>query len=174
MDARNASDLVLLGILLLAVILDFRSMRISNRLIFIGLMLAMAIQIRENGLSHVFYVLGNISFPVIVLYLFYLTGAIGAGDVKLFSVVGGFFHFQELVLCMAASFVLGAVFSLAKMLHSGTFVSGIQSGMRYIRGLTKGERTAYGRDCRNGTNLIHFSPAILLGAVFARVYFLRG
>lgn len=171
MDALRASDLVLLGILILAVILDFHSMKISNRLIFIGIILALAIQIWGNGLPNVAYVLWNISFPVIMLYLFYLVGAIGAGDVKLFSVIGGFFNFRELVLCMIASFALGALFSLGKMLYLGTFLRGIQRGLRYFRGLLKGEQGVYERDYRHKTNLIHFSMAILLGAVFAKVYF---
>ncbi len=172
MDALKASDLVLLGILVLAVILDFRSMKISNRLIFVGIVLALAIQIWGNGLLNVFYVLGNISFPVILLYLFYLIGAIGAGDVKLFSVIGGFFNFKELVLCIAASFVLGALFSLGKMLYYGSFFSGLHRGMVHIRDLVRGEHVVCERDYACRTNLIHFSLAILFGAVFAKAYFI--
>ena len=171
MDALQASDPVLLVILILAVISDLRYMKISNRLIFVGIVLALAIRIWGNGWSDIGNFLWNISFPVIVLYLFYLVGAMGAGDIKLFSVVGGFFNFKELVLCMGISLVMGALFSLGKMIFSGTFFSGITEGVTYLSCYLKGGRETYRRDLAHKANLIHFSPAILAGAVLARLYF---
>ena len=171
LNAVIASNLVLYGILILAVILDFKYMKISNRLILMGIILALAFQvIIGRGVSDFIHVLCNIFFPVIVLYLFYLMGVIGAGDVKLFSVIGGFVNFRELVLCMLCSFVVGAVISLGKMLFCGTLLEGLHNAGCYFWGLAKGEYRTYGRGSKEKRNRIHFSLAIVLGLSLAKVY----
>jgi prepilin peptidase CpaA len=170
LDALTASDLVLLGFLILAVIQDFYSMKISNRLIFVGIVSGLAIHIWGYGWSGIGTVLWNISFPVIVLYLFYLVRAVGAGDIKLLSVVGSFFNFKELVLCIAASFLIGALFSLLKLLYSGRLLPGIREGMGYLCSLASGEHAVYEKDTADGSNVIHFSLAILIGAALAKGY----
>ncbi len=170
MDAGIASSLVLFVIVIIAVILDFKYMKISNRLILMGLILALAFFIVDRGLSDIIYVLWNISFPVIVLYFLFLLGVIGAGDIKLFSVIGGFINFKELIYCMVFSFVIGAAWSLGKMLYCRTFFVSMDSGRRYFWGLLQGNRMRYPRDTKNPKNLIHFSVAILLGLLMAKVY----
>lgn len=81
---QGASVLTLYAILIVAVVQDITSMRISNRLIIMGLFLSMAFGIVLGGMPRIIQVLLNISIPVIMLYLFYLIGVLGAGDIKLF------------------------------------------------------------------------------------------
>lgn len=171
MNAVLASNLVLYAILIIAVILDFKYTKISNRLILVGIFLALAFWvIKGREVSDFIYVLWNISFPVIVLYLFYLMGVIGAGDVKLFSVIGGFVNFKELVICMLCSFAVGAVISLGKMLFCGTLREGLHNAGCYFWGLVKGECKSYGRGSKEKKNQIHFSLAIILGLSLAKIY----
>ena len=98
---QGASVLTLYAILIVAVVQDITSMRISNRLIIMGLFLSMAFGIVLGGMPRIIQVLLNISIPVIMLYLFYLIGVLGAGDIKLFSVIGGFTNF-----CITFPFLL--------------------------------------------------------------------
>ena len=165
-----AQNLLLYGVLCLAVMEDFYRMKISNRLIIVGLLLSLGYRIQAEGIGAVPFVLWNISFPVIVLYVFYLSGAIAAGDVKLFSVVGGFLHFQELMMCIIVSFLIAALFSLGKMVYYHRFSTGIQKGAGYLWGRLKGEQRVYERDFSKKTNLIHFSFAILLGTAAVELY----
>lgn len=108
--------LIAYGLLLVAVGMDIKSMRISNRLILMGLGIALVRRFICGGMTEVFTGIFLISLPVIVLYLLFLAGVIGAGDIKLFSLIGGFVNFKELLGCMVLSFVFGAVLSLGKML----------------------------------------------------------
>lgn len=170
LDVVQASDLVLLVIMGTAVILDFMTTKISNRLILVGLILALVFHFMDGGMSGILYVLWNISFPVIVLYLFYLTGALGAGDIKLFSVVGGFLNFKELLWCILFSFVTAAVMSLVKMLYFRTFALRMRKGLCYIGGLLQGKWEVYQRNQNEKKDIIHFSLAILLGTIAARLY----
>ncbi len=170
MNVHVAQNLLLYGVLCLAAIGDFYRMKISNRLILVGLLLSLGFRILAEGVGAVPVVLWNISFPVIVLYVFYLLGAIAAGDVKLFSVVGGFLRFHELIMCMIVSFLIAALFSLGKMVYYHRLFSGLQKGAKYLWGRFRGGQEVYERDFSNKTNLIHFSFAILLGTAAVELY----
>lgn len=164
MDAgKIASVLVLMGILILAVTEDFVRMKISNRLILAGLLAALVFQIYSGGIWAVVSYLGNISFPVVTLYLLFLAGIIGAGDIKLFSVIGGFVNFTELVQCMLFAFLAGGVICAGRLLFSKTAKVQLFGGFCYLRGLLEGNFVPYDRKAWQGKNLIHFSLAIVLG-----------
>jgi prepilin peptidase CpaA len=159
------SDLVLLLLVGTAVVLDFWSFKISNRLIAAGYLLAFAFRFAQGGVQEVLTVLWNISFPVIILYLFYRMRAIGAGDVKLFSMIGGFMNFHEVVWCIVVSFVIGAAFSLAKMLYYHNLLQGLKDGGSYLWGLMGGKLQEYTFQGDAKQHVIHFSAAILLGTI---------
>lgn len=130
---------------LIAVSMDVKHMRISNRLILIGLGMAFIQRLFCEGIQGVLTGICQISFPVIVLYLLFLLGALGAGDIKLFSVIGGFVNFKVLVWCMVYTFVAAAVISLGKVIYYA---------------VVKRER---------GLHRMCFSVAILIGLVTAHL-----
>lgn len=170
MDAWNeASGLLLYGFVIAAVAMDFYHMRISNRLILVGLIISLICRIGQDGISVVIPYLGNIVFPVVCLYLFYLIGILGAGDIKLFSVIGGFVNFKKLVQCMMLSFAAGAVLALLKLMVSGSLRTRLCSGLQYMADLFRGKIQPYERmEGRNG-NLMHFSLAIFLGLIWMEI-----
>lgn len=166
MDAiNNASTMTLLVLTGVAVVMDFIRMKISNRLILLGLLLAILFQIWKSGIEGLIPCLGNIVFPVVVYYLFYLIGVLGAGDIKLFSVIGGFINFRQFMQCMLVSFLLGAIVSFCKMFFSKTLRSGMISVGQYFRALSMGEYRRYTPESKKQT--IHFSLYILLGLILS-------
>lgn len=169
MSVQNACDLVLLAILGVAVVLDFRFLRISNRLILFGIVLAICLHLAIYGLEGILSVLWNISFPVIVLYLFYLVGALGAGDIKLFSVIGGFVNFRMLVNAMAFALVIGAAYALVKLLCARELRVRIISGLLHLWRVAGGVNSPYPKELTQGKNVIHFSLPVLLGTIAAMV-----
>ena len=134
---KSLTLLLLLGV---AVWMDVQKGKISNRLIVFGIGLGLMFQITTYGVYGVFFFLRNISFPVIFFHLLFLMHALGAGDIKLFSMIGAFISTQELVWVVAASFIIGAVLGLLKLLHK------YFPQKNYDGKLTK----------------IHFSPAIII------------
>jgi prepilin peptidase CpaA len=170
LDTVAVSDLALLLLVVTAVVLDFLCFKISNRLIVAGYFLAFAFRFAQGGVQEMMIALWNISFPVIILYLFYRMRAIGAGDVKLFSMIGGFLNFKETVYCIVFSFAIGAVFSLGKLLYYGNLSKGLRDGGSYIWGLLGGNLQEYHLSGSRKQHVIHFSLAILLGTVAAVIY----
>lgn len=153
--------------------MDFDRMKISNRLILAGLAVSLVLCIWRGGGSKVIPYLWNIIFPVIALYLFYLIGALGAGDVKLFSVIGGFVNFKELVSCMVFAFLAGAVISLIKMLACGKWKEQLFTGGVYFLSLFLGNFHPYGRNPENQANQIHFSLSILIGLFISEIFHIK-
>lgn len=133
--------LTLLAILMAAVVADFREMKISNRLIAFGLFLGLAFRILVEGSAGIVHFLVNISIPVILLFFLFQMRALGAGDIKLFSVAGGFLAAGQLFALMTMSFLAAGVIGIAKLLWQRATTGSFGSG-----------RT-----------LIHFSLAILIG-----------
>ena len=79
-------------------------------------------------------------FRVCMLFLLFQMRALGAGDIKLFSVVGGFVTERQLLWVMAIAFLVAAAIGAGKL--------------AYVRWTT-------GSWGRNRTYM-HFSPAIFI------------
>lgn len=134
-------NLTLLTFLTMAVVTDFQETRISNRLIVSGLIWGLAFRIMGEGSAGVVHFLVNISIPVILLFLLFQMRALGAGDIKLFSVAGGFLMTRDLFYLMVTAFFAGAVIGAGKLVYQR-----VHTGMWVWR------RTQ-----------IHFSLAIIIG-----------
>lgn len=114
--------------------------RISNRLIVSGLLSAFVFRFVLEGGSGVLVYFINISIPVIFLYFLFQLHALGAGDIKLFSMIGAFISTEALVQVIGISFAVGAVLGLLKL------------AQRYF----------FQKDDTGKYTQIHFSPAILI------------
>ena len=157
----------LLVILVAAVVQDFMYMKISNRLILMGILFSLAFGLTMGGPKQIICMLVNLSFPVIVLYLFYLLGVLGAGDIKLFSIIGGFTNFKLLTGCMFYSFVAAAVIAVGKMLYNRNLrISVFKAGI-FFRSIPREGLVSYHREWAERRNLMHFSVPILIGYMVA-------
>ena len=136
----NVGNLMLLGLLIGAVYTDMIQTKISNRLIVLGLALGFFFRFMMEGNKGVLFFVVNISIPVILLYLLFQMRALGAGDIKLFSMIGAFISTEQLLKVMGLAFCVGALLGIAKIIYRFIFLK------TDMGTLTK----------------IHFSPAILI------------
>ena len=93
----------LIPIGLFAVFFDLRKGKIPNELIVIGLILGCCFQIRQAKAVGLLLFLGGACIPVVLGAGIYYFRMMGAGDMKLWAVVGGFLGPQRAVYCMIAS-----------------------------------------------------------------------
>ncbi len=122
--------IVLLLLLFLAAVLDFYRGKIPNLLILIGCGYGM---IRLLYYRDVFKSIPGILFPVVVLYPLYKIGVIGAGDIKLFSMLGFYFTFIETTFCIFLSFVLGAMVSVVSFIRYENFLERMAYLFSYLK-----------------------------------------
>lgn len=153
-------------LLLAAVTTDIRSYRISNRLICMGLFTGLLFQIWESGIQGIFLFLLQIILPVVMLYLLFLMRALGAGDIKLFSVIGGIWNLKIVCYCILFSFLFGAVYSLLLLIAHKNLLPRLQYFWNYMRTALAAKRIGrYDRESDGKRNIIHFSIAVLLGYI---------
>ncbi|MEG1291316.1 MAG: A24 family peptidase [Lachnospiraceae bacterium] len=151
-----------------AVIMDIRSCRISNRLILCGMAAGLWFQSTALGVEGVLSFIRNISIPVILLYLLFLMRALGAGDIKLFSVVGGIWNLEILKITLVAAFFTGAVMSLCVLIYHQNLNTRLRIFGIYLRQvMCTGRITRYPKESKETRNFIHFSIAILIGFIVA-------
>lgn len=126
-----------------AVYTDMTQTRISNRLIIMGLIVGFSLRVITEGSTGIIIFLVNVFIPVIFLFLLFQMRALGAGDIKLFSMLGAFISTEQLIRLMIAAFFVGALLGICKILYQFIF-------LKYEIGkLTQ----------------IHFSPAILIAYI---------
>lgn len=155
-------------ILSVAVWMDVRSCRISNRLIGTGLVLGFLVQVEQCGIRGMGIFLVNISIPVILLYLLFLMRALGAGDIKLFSVISSIWNLKVVSVTIIAAFLVGAVLSLGKLIYQRNLFSRLCVFQNYIcQVFITGNIKKYPRESQGKQNVIHFSAAILIGFFIA-------
>lgn len=135
----------MLGILILAVCSDVRTEKIRNKLILAGLATGFLIQIYEKGISFIPLWFIQISIPIFLFYPIFRIGTLGAGDIKLFSVIAGFLTLKTWWVCVEAAFLAGAVMGLFKLLfknyvkdaHTIHFSVPILAGYLYYLGVVR-------------------------------------
>jgi len=155
-----------LCLLFLAARADVRTGKVSNRLIVQGLFLGFIRNLGECGWNGSFHFLLQVSVPVFMFYLFYLMHALGAGDIKLFSVVSSCIGLRGLVNVIVYSFLVGAVFSIVLLARNKNLYSRLAYFSNYVRtALYTKSIIKYDHESDGKKNFIHFSVAVFFGFV---------
>ena len=128
----GVSILLLLCLAVLAVLYDLDTGRIPNGIIAAGFACGILYQVFVNGLFGVILCLGGASLPILFFGLFYYFRMIGAGDIKLLCLAGGFFGPSGSFACITWSILLGGSFSLLCMLHRDNLGQRITYFIQYV------------------------------------------
>ncbi len=97
---------------------DLYKSKIFNNWLLIGVIGAAALSIAGFSQEPMTTKLLRAAATLIFLIPVYAMGGLGAGDVKLFSVIALFLSWHELLMVMIISFVIGAVIGLLKVAAS--------------------------------------------------------
>lgn len=96
---------------------DIKSYAIPNPLILTGWISGFLLQMMANGIQGIgYWCLGSI-IPIIITYVLFYFKMLGAGDIKLLSVIGGMCGIGFLKSVLFISLFVGAVLSLMQMLR---------------------------------------------------------
>ena len=105
------------------------------------------------------------------MYPLFRVGVLGAGDVKLFVMTASFLSMREFMSILAGAFVIGAVFSIGKLITERNGRERFQYFFSYLCNVWQtGHWRIYGEDLKQDyhtycKNKIHFSVPILFSAV---------
>lgn len=155
--------LILLPILVIAVINDLTVYRINNKLILFGIISGLGSCVLTLGITGIFVFLSGFLIPVLMLMMIYAAGGIGAGDVKLFGVIGGLIGIRGVFSCIIYAFIIGAAIGLIKIIINKKFLMYLNnlticiSTFMYSHKILRLDKTE--------NTKIHFSIPILFGVI---------
>lgn len=166
---------MLLLLLLLAALADLKTDRIPNGFVVLGIVIGILGSLWLG--SDIRHIAVSMLLAFLLLYPLFKIGAMGAGDVKVFMMIGSFVEVKELLMILVISFVIGALCSLLKLLseHNGRerlyyFLSYISEIARTRRWRLYGEHTVqdykqYRRNKIHFTIPVLFSVALRIGGM---------
>lgn len=125
--------LLLLCFAITAVLCDLNTERIPNGVIAAGLACGALHQISARGVVGIVLYLGGAFLPILFLGVFYYFRMIGAGDVKLLCMAGGFFGPSGSFTVLKWSILFGGVASLVYMLRRGNIEERLLFFLEYAR-----------------------------------------
>lgn len=158
----------LLLVLFIAVVLDFRKGKIPNILILFGVFAGIFRFIYNQDIEAVLTHIPGILFPFILLFPLYKIGTLGAGDIKLFSLLGFYFSFMETIFCIFSAFFIGAAISLFVLLWRHNLKERFYYLFYYLKGcISSGHIQYYYQNWKQEereeeSSQIHFSLPIFL------------
>lgn len=160
---------ILLFLLLLSALADLKTDRIPNGFIFLGIMIGVTGSLL-SGRSFL-GLLASVFSAFFLMYPLFKTGVLGAGDVKLFVMTASFLPVRESMSILAGAFVIGAVFSLGKLITERNGRERFQYFFSYLYDVRRtGHWKIYGEDLKQDyytycKNKIHFAVSILFSVV---------
>lgn len=156
-----------IGLLLLqAAICDIRKRKIPNTLIVIGWLMSLLLRFWQEGVEGFLKSIAAALAILAIGFLLFWIRAIGAGDIKLWSVVGSMHGLSYFLDVLTVSLVLAAIGSLAKLLKNRITAERFYHAWFYFT-----QKELFGKPyyvCqRDGTKC-----TILLAPITAAAYFL--
>ncbi len=128
---RMEERIVLLSTALLgvAVVTDLRTEKVPNQWIVAGYVIGAICRVR--GLEDLLRMFIDILWPIILLYPLFLVRGLGAGDIKLFSVLSIFYSFSTMIQIMIISLYIGAGIIAVRFVYARLFQKSFQHYIHY-------------------------------------------
>ena len=159
-------------LLLAAVKEDLKSYKIPNRLIAAGLVLSLVLLAFEQGWTSILGWIPGVLLPVIILFPLFMIRALGAGDIKLYSVIGGFYGITFCFQSILFSFLAAAIFSLFHIILNKQIHNKFKLLINYMQRIYWSSRLKekeedwyryFNREADKSKVGVHFSVYILIG-----------
>ena len=152
-------------IIVAAAWMDLRGGRIKNRLIFIGLIAGWISQILNGFPRGVGSVIGGMVLPILLGWILFKIRVVGAGDLKLLSVIGCFHGSRGVLSCMLIIIFLAGLYGFVILLCRHQLVSAFSDFFQYLEEISyTRELLPYERGRREGRTI---PLAVFIGSGYA-------
>jgi prepilin peptidase CpaA len=147
-----------------AVEMDLRSRKISNAWLAAGWLAGFCIRVMPAaGDAGDFF--GGSILPLLLLAVLFRFRMLGAGDIKLLSVLGGLMGISAVWMCICWSFLFGAVFAVGILSACGSWRQRFSYFFRRIRQFLTTKTVVPYRTGNDGPECLHFSVPVLMGTL---------
>lgn len=161
-------NIIMVNVLIFATLSDLKDYKIKNPIIVFGWISAVCLRGMQAGICGFAKGIICIIVPVIVCWPLFITGGIGAGDIKLLSVISGIYGIKFLGRVSILLLIFAGAISLLYLIKKKMLVQRVKRFIFYLTGIMHGGGVEkYYQLKRDGTEF-----AIPLAPVTAAAYFL--
>ena len=111
-----AGLVLMIPLLIRAVYTDVKTGKIENKLILMGLIMGVLLKYVTGGVTGVLEGLKMAFFITAALFLLFIIGGMGAGDIKLITVLSVIFP-EQCVAVVVAAFIIAGIMVVGRMIH---------------------------------------------------------
>lgn len=150
----------------MAALLDIREMKVPNGLVLWGLVAVLIFKLISFKPQLLIQYFTGAFVPILLLFILFALGMLGAGDIKLFALIGASLGPGKVMIIIGISFVFGAVFSLITMITRHNLNARMLYFWRWLNfSVRQREFIPYYLEGESLDGMICFSTSILLGFV---------
>lgn len=149
---------------------DIAHLKVRNGLVIYGWCMGLFFKITEFGVCGVIYWIMGVTVPLCLLSVLFCFRMFGAADIKLISVIGGFYGAGYSIKVFVMALFIGGVLSVIRCIRFGYLKNRLRYFAEYIKNIIRTKAIdAYYISERDEKNVaIPFSTAIGVG--FLAVY----
>ena len=148
-----------------AALMDIQRAKVDNGWLLFCVLVSLFTRIWKMDVSGLGTWICGLLVPILILGILFIFRMLGAGDIKLLSVIGSMIGPTKILNCISYSFLIGAVISAALMISSGIVCQRILYLLHYISVYFKtGKREPYYKSGMPLENF-HFTVPIFLSAL---------
>ena len=143
-----------------AALMDIQRAKVDNGWLLFCVLVSLFTRIWKMDVSSLGTWICGLLVPILILGILFIFRMLGAGDIKLLSVIGSMIGPTKILNCISYSFLIGAVISAALMISSGIVCQRIL----YLLHFKTGKREPYYKSGMPLENF-HFTVPIFLSAL---------
>lgn len=161
---------VLICILLAACVSDFRTYQISNKIIIAGGIAGGLVRFFEDSYGGLGLWMCGCVCMLAVFYWLYALSMMGAGDIKLFAVIGGMLGIKRGMTVIIAAFCIAAFISLMLIIKRRNGLQRMKYLVDFVSEIDLKKEIRY-MDLKNKdkTACMHFTLPLLIAVVLLRI-----
>ncbi len=172
-EVMSMKEIVMLNILIFAVAGDLLDYKIRNPVIIAGWTAGICINAYSDMFYGIFYTIFCIVITILAGFPLFMAGGAGAGDIKLFSVIGGLYGLYFLVKVVMLFLLMAGVISFVKLIKKGALVSRVKAFIYYILHIGIIKDRYYNME-RDGTEFAICLAPVIAAAYFITLFFVEG
>ena len=167
-----SKDIIMCCLLVVAICNDCIFYKVRNFIIVSGLLVGLVVQFLEAGGTGIINWILGVCIPIVLLWVLFRYKMLGAGDIKLFSIIGGMYGASVIIDTIILAFLAGGVLSVIRLLQTG----GLKNRLQYLAAFISNQCeqiqvVSYYQKERDGREpVIHFTVAIGIGFLLCRFW----
>lgn len=158
-------------LVLLSLVNDIRTSKISNKITVSFICMGLIINIYQEGISGLYDSLAGCFLPLLLLFPLYSLKMLGAGDIKVFCSIGSIMGIKLGILIIIFSFLSGGILAFIIMIIRKNFKTRMKYIFNFIKSciLTRSIQSYPDFSEGHGDFRFRFSYAIVCGTILCLI-----